>query len=81
MLPCRLAAQTPIGTPSSTPMMMPIVAISSVAGKTRGEVVDDRLAGRDRSAEIARAAHVADIGGELDDQRPVEAHLDRDAAS
>ena len=32
--PCRAAAQTPMGTPTATPIMMPMVAISSVAGKT-----------------------------------------------
>ena len=39
------------------------------------QVVGDRLAGRDRDAEIA-LQHVADIVDELDQQRLVEAHLD-----
>ncbi len=40
-----------------------------------GEVVGHRAAGGDRHAEVA-GQDVADVGGELHDQRPVEAHGD-----
>ena len=56
-------------------MMIPSVAISSVAGKTRAEVLGDRAAGGDRHAEVA-GQHVAHVGEELHDERPVEPHLD-----
>ena len=56
-------------------MMMPSVAISSVAGKKRAEIVGNRPPGRDRRAEIA-GKHLADIVEELHAERLVEAHLE-----
>ena len=56
-------------------MKMAAVASSSVAGKARADIVQHRLRGQDRGAEIA-LQDIADVADELLPERQVQPHLD-----